>query len=569
MKLINLIFASILLLTVNDSFAQSPTFTWAKAMGGPGADIGSAIALDASGNIYTTGFYDGGTDFDPGAGTYNLPFAGGFADIYVSKLDASGNFVWAKAMSGTNTEEGISIALDGAGNVYTTGYFQGTVDFDPGAGIFNLTSSGGGFDIFISKLDTAGNFVWAKAMVGTNSENGNSIALDASGNVYTTGYFNATVDFDPGAGIYNLTSAGGADIFISKLDAGGNFVWAKRMGETNDDKGMSIVLDASGNVFTTGTFRDTADFDPGVATFNLISAGFENIYISKLDAAGNFVWAKAMGGGRDIPYLALALDASGNIFTTGFYFGTADFDPGSGTFNLSSAGLRDIFISKLNAAGDFVWAKSMGGISEDEGLSIAVDASGNVYTTGQFQATVDFDPGAATFNLTSEGADDIVILKLDAAGNFVWAQTMGGTTDDICSSITLDALGNIFTTGYFGANVDFDPGAGTFNLTSAGSFDIFVHKMADLSIGIVENNAAPVITIFPNPVSGIFTLSLSTVPLLNTEIRLINTMGQVIYTGMLESKIKQFDFSYLPAATYYMLITHDRKQIGKPVIITK
>ena len=460
-------------------WAQPPTFVWAKKMGGINTDVGHSIALDASGNVYTTGVFSGTVDFDPGAGTFNLTSAG-VADIFISKLDAAGNFVWAKKMGGISGSTGESIALDASGNVFTTGVFQGTADFDPGAGTFNLSSAGGD-DIFISKLDAAGNFVWAKAMGGTIGDIGFSIALDALGNVFTTGYFLGTVDFDPGAGTFNLTSAGGDDIFISKLDAAGNFVWAKQMGGTAGDIGFSIALDASGNVFTTGRFYATADFDPGAGTFNLTSAGNMDIFISKLDAAGNFVWAKAMGGINTDAGYSIALDASGNVFTTGIFYATADFDPGAGTFNLTSVspGGPDIFISKLDAAGNFVWAKKMGGIGGDWGHSIALDASGNVFTTGDFSGTADFDPGAGTFNLTSAGNMDIFISKLDAAGNFVWAKKMGGTMDDRGQSIALDASGNVFTTGYFNGTADFDPGVGTFILISAGSTDIFVHKMAD------------------------------------------------------------------------------------------
>ena len=141
------------------------------------------------------------------------------------------NFVWAKQMGGGNFDVGSGVALDGSGNVYTTGFFRGTADFDPGAGVFDLTSTSAGFeDIFVSKLDSNGNFVWAKKMGGTGGDGAHSVAVDGSGNVYTTGFFSGTADFDPGPGTFNLTSAGFNAIFVSKLDSNGNFVWAKQMG---------------------------------------------------------------------------------------------------------------------------------------------------------------------------------------------------------------------------------------------------------------------------------------------------------------------------------------------------
>jgi hypothetical protein len=176
---------------------------------------------------------------------------------------ADGDFVWAKAMGGTGPDWGDGMAVDSAGNVYTTGFFEGTVDFDPGAGVFNLTSAGG-YDIFVSKLDSTGNFVWAKCMGGTNGDYGTGIAVDSAGNVYTTGDFTGTADFDPGAVVFNLTSAGGYDIFVSKLDSTGNALWAKRMGGTGDDYGTGIAVDSAGNVHMMTTRLPALGYGAGV-----------------------------------------------------------------------------------------------------------------------------------------------------------------------------------------------------------------------------------------------------------------------------------------------------------------
>ena len=214
-KLQKVLFVCMLALFGLSNNANAQALQWAKAMGGYFRDRGQSIAIDGSGNVYTTGNFDGTADFDPGAGVFNLTSAGG-PNNFISKLDASGNFVWAKSMGGgAYFDYSHSIALDGSGNVYTTGWFDGTADFDPGAGVFNLTSAGIS-DIFISKLDASGNFVWAKAMGGADPARGYSIALDGSGNVYTTGVFGGTVDFDPGAGVANLNHAGGGDIFVAK-----------------------------------------------------------------------------------------------------------------------------------------------------------------------------------------------------------------------------------------------------------------------------------------------------------------------------------------------------------------
>jgi len=484
------IFLSICFCLAMMSQAQNPTFTWAKQFGGTSYEDGRAIVLDAADNIYTTGNFSGTVDFDPGAGTFTLTSLGA-EDIFVSKLDGAGNFMWAKQLGGTGSDFGLGIDLDAAGNVYVSGSFNGTADFDPGIATFTLISASLE-DVFISKLNPAGNFVWAKQLGGIYTDWGRAIVVDAPGNVYTTGSFGGTADFDPGPGIFNLNAAGVFDIFISKIDAAGNFVWAKSMGGISYDEGRSIFLDVTGNVYTTGNFQNIADFDPDGGTYNLTSnGGSYDVFVSKLDVSGNFVWAKQWGGtsfdwGHDI-----AVDAGGNVYTCGSFNGTPDFDPGAGTFTLTSAGSNDVFVSKLDASGNLLWAKQWGAAASDNGNSIDLDALSNIYITGQFQNTFDVDPGAGTFTLTSLGVNDVFVSKLNASGNFIWAKQWGGTLSDGGSCIAVDAAGNVYTTGTFQNLVDFDPNAGAFTLTAVGNSDAFVHKMGQCLEPAAPDNTTP------------------------------------------------------------------------------
>ncbi len=198
------------------------------------------------------------------------------------------NFQWAKSMGAANSDQGNGVAVDVKGNVYTTGAFQGTVDFDPGIGVVNLTSYGS-FDVYVSKLNAAGNLVWARNWGNLIDDRGYAIALDAAGNVYTTGYFKGTVDFDPSsAGTFSMTAVGADDMFISKLDSSGNFVWAKQIGGTDVDRGKSIAIDASGNILTTGYFIGVCDFDPGATSFNMTSTNLTtDIFVLKLKIKSN------------------------------------------------------------------------------------------------------------------------------------------------------------------------------------------------------------------------------------------------------------------------------------------
>jgi hypothetical protein len=465
------------LLSATKTQAQNPKLAWAKHMGGTTGteiDVSTSVAVDAAGNVYTTGNFIGTADFDPNAGVYNLTSTEGYhgpsvsviaSDIFVTKLDAAGNLVWAKAMGGPDEDGGTSISTDAAGNVYITGNFEGTADFDPNAGVSNLTSAGSD-DIFVTKLDAAGNLVWAKAMGGTSFDIGNGISIDAAGNVYTTGYFTGTADFDPNAGVSYLDSgsAGSEGIFVTKLDAAGNLVWAEAVGDAGTARGNGISIDAAGNLYTIGSFEGTA--------------GTNYFDVAKLTAEGHMLWTRQMGGNNtEINGTGISTDTAGNVYITGNFEGTVDFDPDTGVSNLTSAGHTDVFVTKLNTTGNLVWAKAMGGTTSDTGNSISIDAAGNIYTTGYFTGTADFDPNAGVSNLTSAGRDDIFVTKLDTTGNLVWTKAMGGTGFDIGNGISIDAAGNVYTTGYFTGTADFDPNAGVSDLISAGGSDIFVHKM--------------------------------------------------------------------------------------------
>ena len=326
-------------------------------------------------------------------------------------------------------------------------------------------------------------WLWAKRIGGTSSDGVWAFALDNSGNVYVTGAFYLTVDFDPGPGVFNLTSAGYYDMFILKLDSAGNFIWAKRIGGYGDTFGTAIAMDASNNIYLTGNFRGgTTDFDPDTGTYNLTPFGYDDTFICKLDSAGNFIWAKQIGGTLSHDYgWSIAIDALDNVYVDGNFWGTVDFDPGPGTFSLTSSNYGSFFLSKLNNLGDLIWAKAVGDTGGAYSKSIVLDSIGNIYCSGDFQGTVDFDPDTGIFNLTSTGLHDVFASKFDSSGNFVWAKELAGAEEQYASSITLSHTGNaeIIIIGNFGGTVDFDTGPGIFNLTSAGGMDIFISKFSN------------------------------------------------------------------------------------------
>lgn len=469
------------ILIILHSKAQNVSTDWANKIGGSNSDLGASITVDNLGYVYTAGEFYGTMDFDPGNGTFNLS-TNGNDDIFLTKIDMQNSFIWAIAIGGTSFDGAKGVTVDNNGNIYLTGYFSGTVDFDPGPGYFYLTSSGGTYhDIFICKISSSGNLIWAKSIGATNSDFSNSIALDSFNNVYTTGYYSGTVDFDPGIGVYNLTNFGPSaiDEFVLKLDNDGNFIWAKGIGGSMETKGNSIVVVNNGYIYTTGYFSGTVDFDPSNAVNNVISFGnTKDAFILKLDLSGNFIWVKTIGGSANDIGNSLDLDSSANIYYTGSYATTVDFDPNGGLFNISSNGGEDIFISKLDQYGNFVWAQSIGGIDLDRGYSIDVEGN-NIYLGGRYQDSVDFDPGAATSNLTTSGIGAF-IANYNLFGNLNWAKSFkkeNGGGSCILNSLKSDNFGNVFSTGQFVSTIDFNPNIGILNITSSGNSDIFIHKL--------------------------------------------------------------------------------------------
>lgn len=464
------------------SSLNAQTFQWSKKTGSTGNDFALSIATDVSGNIYTTGAFTGTVDMDPGPGTLNYTSAGN-SDVFITKQSPSGALIWSKVIGGSSLDQGNAIKLDASGNVYVGGTFATTVDFDPGAGVQSKTVAAAS-DAFILKLNASGDFVWVSVFAGTGNEQVKAIDIDASGNVLSTGFWYMTCDFDPGAGTYNiLASATNSQnsAFISKLDNNGNFVWAGEIGAGQFHEGYAIDTDASENVYIGGYALGGTDYDPGAGNVNLPLGGGQEAFIVKLNSAGTFITAvKLNGAGHDM-LNGLRIDQSGNVIATGFHNGTTDFDPGAGVANLTSVGLRDVFIIKLNASLGFIWARSFGSTSDDIGYGIMSDASDNIYAVGNFQGTVDFDPGAPIVNKTSSGSTDAYIVKLNSSGNLDFVKKIGGSQNEYGAAVMVNSAGtSIYTVGSFVSVCNFKTESGDYFMeSSAASQDIFVHKLGD------------------------------------------------------------------------------------------
>jgi hypothetical protein len=481
--------------------SQAPAWQWAKSAGGSLNDGGGSIAVDANGNTYVTGAFESATLT---LGSITLTNSGSGAAVFIAKYNASGNVIWAKSAGGTYEDIANSIKVDANGNSIITGYFTSPDIIFGSFTLTNADNTGDTQDGFIVKYNSLGDVVWAKHIGGINDDAGNGIALDANGNAYITGSFSSpTIIF----GSTTLTNASNSDdIFIAKYDTLGNVLWAKRAGGIYMDEGNSISVDANGNSIITGDFSSpTLIFG---ATTLISDSSLSDIFIAKYDVSGNVLWAKSAGGIVEEQSFSIAMDAIGNSYITGYSRSpTLVF----GSTTLTNAGMADMFIVKYDVSGNVLWAKNAGGTKFEMGYGVAVDAGGNVYATGFFASpTITFgstvltqsDSGYTDSYIVKYGASGNVLwakklggdsddytssVAVDPNGNlFITGEFMSSTIAFGSTIVTNANVGSFdffvaklgstlgiasVNNSYNAINIFPNPGNGQINITSSNTID--------------------------------------------------------------------------------------------------
>ncbi len=346
------------------TIVQTGISAWIAVLGTGLTDYGKDIAIDSSGNVYVTG--------------YTQTSGAGSNDFFIAKYSASGTIQWQRTLGASSNDAASGIAVDGSGNVYVTG-----TTFSPDT-------------VLIAKYDTSGNIQWQKTLGGAGDHGTYDIAVDSSGNAYVTGKY------------YN----GGSDsgILLAKYDSSGNLQWQKRTSGGTEDRGHSIKLDSSGNIYIVGQTRT-------VATYH-------DILVMKLDSSGSVIWDRAItsASNQGDEGWGVAIDSSGNVYVTGKISGS------SGT---------ELFVGKYNSSGTEQWQRSYNG-GYGQGRGIAVDGSGNVYVTG--------------FGGWSSGKSyDIMIVKYNSSGAIQWERTLGdvgNTVYESAENLVVDGSGNLYIVGW-------------------------------------------------------------------------------------------------------------------------
>lgn len=354
------------------------------------AEEGTKIKVDKDCNVYIAGrfgYYNPKTDLDPGSPILSAS-TNGSKDVFVTKLDSVGNLVWSKWFGGKKDDLVRGLSVDNDGNVYTCGVFSDTVDFDPGIGIYKVNAYYGLESVFINKLDKNGNFVSNIKFTGGSSMQPFDMAIDSKGNIYTTGSFKSTVDFDPSENEYNLKTLpetrNGTDAFICKLNKNGLFLWAKQLPSTAEAAGFSLSVYKDSALYISGVFVGNLDADPSNALYNLSSGTERGSFAGKYDLNGNLLWANSWSEiitnyiSEENVDNGMTIDGLGNAYVTGKIGYTTYFS----SLVVSATGLGDIYVAKIKKDGKFDWARQFGDEYSDGGRGIGADNEGNVYLAG-------------------------------------------------------------------------------------------------------------------------------------------------------------------------------------------
>ncbi len=425
---------------------------WSHGFGDGSAEWGWGVAVDSADNVVIVGYFTGTITF----GTSTLTSLGG-DDIFVAKFDSSGNHLWSDRFGDLEHQRGLDVAVDSADNIIITGYFGGAFSF----GSTPILYSNGGFDVFVTKLDPNGNAQWSQGFGDGAEDFGQQIAVDGSDNVVLAGHFNADIDFDgaPPA----LTSVGGQDIYVAKLDPTGNHLWSAQYGDVGLQAIWDLAVDGSDNVLLAGYFQTGIDFGNG----SLANGGGQDIFVAKIDSTGTHQFSHSFGGADNQWAVGITADSADNVIFTGGFRGTVDF----GGTPFTSTGGWDIFVTKLDGSGAHLDSLAFGNAADWQvGWAVATDSADNIVFVADLAGSADFGGGP----LTSAGVSDTVVVKLSQDFSHLWSNVYGAVNDQFVIDVAIDSARGILLTGVYRVGIDFGGGA----LPNQGGQDVFLAKLA-------------------------------------------------------------------------------------------
>ncbi|MDW8301372.1 MAG: SBBP repeat-containing protein [Bacteroidia bacterium] len=525
-------------------------------IGGSNWEQGYSIAVDGSGCAYITG-YTNSTNYDITPGAFQTTFGGTF-DVFVTKLNPSGNgLVYSTYIGGSSDDWGRSIAVDGSGNAYITGYTQST-NYDVTPGAFQTIHDGGLYDIFVTKLNSTGTGLSYSTYIGGREDDiAYSIAIDSGNNAYITGY-TASNNYDVTPGAFQTTNEGIYDVFVTKINSSGTGLdYSTYLGGILFDYGYGIDVDNMGCAYITGCTK-SSDYDVTVEAFQVVYGGGDyDVFVTKLNSTGSTLVYSTYIGGNNADYgMDIAVDDTNDcVYVAGITY-SSDYDVTTSAFQTTIQGLSDAFVTKLNlSVNGLDYSTYIGGSNDDGASAVAIDASGHAYIVGTTQS-FDYDITTGAFQTTHAANDDVFVTQLNPSGNsLVYSTYIGGNNNEQGRDIFVDGSSHAYITGYT-ESADYDVTAGAFQTTHAGGFcDVFATKLF-ITPASIQNypNYQNSFTVYPTIAHNYILIENSTN--LVQEYELIDISGKVLSVYALPHGKNTVELN-LPQGLYFI---RERKQ---------
>lgn len=519
---------------------------WLKAASFGSQERSTDIAIDVWGSIYTVGFFSNSMAL-PG---FPLQSAGG-TDAFITKYDQTGHLLWAKSIGGSGDDDAWGLGTDSLGNVYVSGSFSDTVYFGTTKKV-----SKGFEDVFLIKLDSAGNQLWVQTAGTIYRDELAVLATNMNGETLLTGHFSndqgatETIEFDN----ILLTSFGSADVFLAKYDTDGNVDWATHGGGMSIDVSSNVVLDKDGNAFVSGAY-----YGPTVATFGSHSVSHQSsgdAFLAKYDSMGDVMWVKS-GSGNGADYgMSTATDKSGNVYLLGVFVSD---NLSFGSVSLPGNGQYQVFVAKYNATGSLLWAKQYGGTGWDDPTAIVTDENGSFYITGLFIQTSTF----GSYNLAGQ-VQEVFVVKCDSNGNVLWATSAGGTGSDIGTGLAYNQAENcLYVTGRCSGDAMFGP----LSANSTGA-NFFLAKMSLITSAPDVIGGKDNLLVYPNPASDVINIR---APRSFSHVSISDQAGRIqLYQSLPANKQEaSLNTSFLAPGLYWLRIEGNETTVHEKILITK
>lgn len=551
----------LLTILIAGKFLSAQELKWVHQYGGTGEEITGGIAKDGEGNIYTTGFFTEESIFGTPEGGIHMT-AGSFNDMYVAKASPEGELLWVKGFT-AEVASGTAIAADIDGNVFVAGSFVGEIDLNPGGTPYVITSTGDSHDSFLLKLDTNGDFVWARSIGGLEYGAISSVVIDDYQTINVVGFFYDTFTFESTDGSIERTSRGSNDIFIAKYSQDGEIYWLHQFGGESLDLTISSATNIFSDLYVTGMFMEDAYLDDSLV-MTIDESNANGIFLLKFNMMGEAMPMKIAEilESSENPSVGMtcniAVDDDSNVYVCGDFNPIIEFLPKENgdivRFEAVDNANPGGFVAKITQDGYLEWANylvSNSAPSASVAYGIAVNSNQEVFLSGYAGGDVNF----GSYQITNDIFHSY-LAKLNSDGEFVYAHQFGTSyfVEASNSLILTDDDEHVYLVGTFQDDVDLSPSpTSSYEVTSRGFRDVFLVKMSVGNLGISENEFQPgYVRIYPNPSTGIYNLQ-STKSLGASEYKVYDLTGRQVFSGKVNSS-NQINLKLLPKGTYMLKV---------------